>query len=97
MADQEKMERVLFGFLNLPSPHHPLQHPPRTHRQLVQPHVDRVVNGVGDGFRWRNDGDLADAVGVVGVGDFDDDRVDHGEVQAGGRARGIRAGIGEAA
>ena len=53
------------------------------HGQVVHAHAGSVFDGVCDGSHGWNDGDFAHASypkRVTGVGDLDDDGVDHGEV-----------------
>src|SRR5262249_30980190 len=66
---------------------HHLEQIRRRDRELRHPNTDCVRNGVGHSRRRRHDrhfGDTAHAVRMAGVRDFDDDRVDQRQVEAGG-------------
>ena len=63
-------------------------------------HADRVGDGGAHGWGRRDDrhlADAADAVGVSGVRDLDDDRIDHRQVERRGHAVVEQAGVLEVA
>src|SRR5581483_3417689 len=73
-----------------------LQDVTRVHRQLAHAHPDRVVDSVSDSGRRRHDAHLADAsnaVGVAGVRHFNDNGVDHRDVQRSWHAVVQEAGV----